>query len=245
MSDHDPVVPAALIGFFAAVFFVLERIQPGRRLPPSPGWYARAALLNVVQVVFIVVAGLTWNRYFSQYVLFHHRRWPSPVMEGAFYWFAGTFIFYWWHRLRHVSGFWEVFHQIHHSPARIEVLTAFYKHPGEIVANSMLTGFFIYSFCGSSPEAGAWTAFFGTLGEYFYHSNLRTPHWIGWFIQRPEHHSIHHQLGVHNFNFGDVTLWDRIFGTFRDTDAFAEHCGFAEHREERLAEMLVFQDVNR
>lgn len=33
------------------------------------------------------------------------------VAEGAFYWLVGTFIFYWWHRLRHARGFWLVFHQ--------------------------------------------------------------------------------------------------------------------------------------
>ena len=24
------------------------------------------------------------------------------------------------------------------------------------------------------------------MGEYFYHSNLRTPRWMGYFIQRPD-----------------------------------------------------------
>ena len=50
----------------------------------------------------------------------------------------GTFVFYWWHRVRHLPGFWVVFHQVHHSPARIEALTAFYKHPVEILTDSAL-----------------------------------------------------------------------------------------------------------
>lgn len=77
----------------------------------------------------------------------------------------------------------------------------------------------------------------------FYHSNLRTPHWLGYFIQRPEHHSIHHQLDVHDFNYGDITWWDRLFGTFRDTNEFVQACGFPQGNEVKLGTMLVFQDV--
>jgi sterol desaturase/sphingolipid hydroxylase (fatty acid hydroxylase superfamily) len=80
------------------------------------------------------------------------------------------------------------------------------------------------------------------LGEYIYHSNLRTPRWIGYFIQRPEYHSIHHQLDVHGFNYGDITWWDRLFGTFKDADQFASRCGFPENHEKNLGDMLVFHD---
>lgn len=136
-----------------------------------------------------------------------------------------------------------MFHQVHHSPSRIEVLTSFYKHPLEIAADSILAAFFIYWVCGGTAEAGAWTSFFGALGEYFYHSNLRTPKWLGWFIQRPEHHSIHHQLDVHRYNFGDVTLWDRLFGTFKEAENFVESSGFPGRQEEKLVAMLFFEDV--
>jgi sterol desaturase/sphingolipid hydroxylase (fatty acid hydroxylase superfamily) len=61
--------------------------------------------------------------------------------------------------------------------------------------------------------------------------------------RRPEHHSIHHELGVHAFNYGDITLWDRLFGTFKDTDTFAPRCGFPAHGEQELAAMLRFRDV--
>lgn len=50
---------------------------------------------------------------------------------------------------------------------------------------------------------------------------------------------------MHAFNFGDITWWDRLFGTFRDTDGFTERCGFAGPREQRLGAMLRFEDVHR
>jgi sterol desaturase/sphingolipid hydroxylase (fatty acid hydroxylase superfamily) len=243
VSYSSQFLPAALICVATAVFFTLERVRPGRPLPSSPGWYLRTAFLNLLQLALIGVGGLTWNEFFRGHALLQLGGWSNPIAEGAFYWFAGTFVFYWWHRLRHVDGFWHVLHQIHHSPSRIEVLTSFYKHPLEIAADSALAGFFIYCVFGGTAEAGAWTSFFGAVGEYFYHSNLKTPRWIGWIIQRPEHHSIHHQLGVHSFNYGDLTLWDRLFGTFKEADGFAERCGSPGQQETKFADMLRFKDV--
>jgi len=46
----------------------------------------------------------------------------APLVEGFVGWLIGTFVFYWWHRIRHANGFWQVFHQVHHSPSRIEVI---------------------------------------------------------------------------------------------------------------------------
>jgi hypothetical protein len=38
-------------------------------------------------------------------------------------------------------------------------------------------------------------------------------------------------------------LWDRLFGTYRDADQFAERCGFPRHNELQLGRMLMFRDV--
>ena len=92
--------------------------------------------MNVMQLALVGAGGIIWNKYFRDNALFNLGHWEYPALEGAFYWFVGTFIFYWWHRLRHANGFWLVFHQIHHSPSRIEVLTSFYKHPIEPPRNS-------------------------------------------------------------------------------------------------------------
>ena len=132
---------------------------------------------------------------------------------------------------------------MHHSPKRIELLTSFYKHPIEIIADSIITGFLIYYVLGGTALAGAWTSLFGATGEYFYHSNISTPKWLGYFLQRPEHHSIHHQLDVHKYNFGDITWWDRIFGTFKEADDFVPECGFPNDNESKVWDILKFKDV--
>lgn len=235
-----------LIFSFAGLFMLLERLFPGRELPNAPGWYARAALLNGIQIGTVVLGGVTWNKWLQGPSLFHLSGMTADVVQGFICWFVGTFFFYWWHRARHSVGlFWRVFHQIHHSASRIETLTAFYKHPLEIVINSVLSSAIIFVLLGASIEASTWYIFFAALGEFYYHANLRTPHWTGYFIQRPEQHSIHHQLDVHDFNYGDITWWDRLFGTFRDPETFAPKCGYHGEREQLLGQMLLFRDVNK
>lgn len=243
MPYAEQLLPAVLIIIATFVFLILERRYPGRQLPHSNHWYLRAIAINLVQLGLIGLGGITWNKFFRDYSIFSFGHWQHPMVEGVFYWFVGTFVFYWWHRLRHADGFWLVFHQIHHSPSRIEVATSFYKHPIEIAADSILTGFLIYFVFGGTAEAGAWTSFFGATGEYFYHSNIKTPHWFGYFIQRPEHHSVHHELDVHTYNFGDITWWDRLFGTYKETSDFAQQCGFPSNNEEKIWDMLKFKDV--
>jgi sterol desaturase/sphingolipid hydroxylase (fatty acid hydroxylase superfamily) len=240
-------MPVALLVLAIAVFFfAAERLFPGRALPNSPGWYVRAVLLNLAQFGVVMLAGVSWDIWFRHLSLFDVSRAMSAPAQGLLAWFIGTFVFYWWHRARHESDFlWRTLHQIHHSAARIEILTAFYKHPVEMAANPIIIGFVLFALLGATPEAAAWFNLFAATGELFYHSNLKTPRWVGYFMQRPEHHSIHHEYGVHRFNYGDITWWDRLFGTFRDTDAFAARCGFGDGREQRIGEMLVFRDVNR
>jgi len=237
------MIQMALILVMAAVFFCLERLIPGRELPEAPGWYVRAAFLNVCQFGIILFAGISWNRWLRTWSLFHISSKVPPIFVGFLAWFIGTFVFYWWHVARHrVNFLWRVCHQVHHSPSRIEVLTAFYKHPVEIAADSILASAIAYSLLGGGVPVGMWYNVFAATGEYFYHANLRTPHWFGYFIQRPEHHSIHHQLDVHHYNYADITWWDRLFGTFKETDGFVERCGFPADHEKNLGRMLLFRD---
>jgi hypothetical protein len=56
----------------------------------------------------------------------------------------------------------------------------------------------------------------------------------------PKLHSIHHRLDVHRYNFNDIPLWDRMFGTDKDADAFAPQCGFPRDNERKLGRMLLF-----
>jgi hypothetical protein len=45
------------------------------------------------------------------------------------------------------------------------------------------------------------------------------------------------------YNYADLPLWDRLFGTYRDADTFAARCGFPRNNERQLGRMLLFRDV--
>ncbi|HSS66010.1 MAG TPA: sterol desaturase family protein [Gammaproteobacteria bacterium] len=236
-------LPTLLIICSTIAFLLLERIFPGRNLPHAPGWYARALMINLAQLGITLATGQMWLELLGRVSLFELGSWSSGLAGGFVAWFIGTFVFYWWHRVRHLPGFWRTFHQLHHSPSRIEILTSFYKHPVEIFTNSLLSAIILYPLLGCSLIGAVWYNFFAATGEYFYHANLRTPKWLRYFIQTPELHSIHHQLDVHRYNYSDIPIWDRLFGTYKDTTNFVDQCGFPGSNETRLREMLLFRDV--
>lgn len=223
----------------------VEAAAPGRRWPQVSSWWTRAFLLNGFQVACAYAAGVAWDGW-----LVRHRPWSAdwlgPVAGAALGYLAITFIYYWWHRARHTSDFlWRWFHQVHHSPQRIEVITSFYKHPVEIAANGVLSSAIVYLLVGLEPQAAAGAVLLSGLAELFYHWNVRTPRWLGYVIQRPESHCVHHQEGLHSFNYGDLPVWDMLFGTFRNPAEWDHRCGFGPEAEHRLAEMLAGVDVNR
>jgi sterol desaturase/sphingolipid hydroxylase (fatty acid hydroxylase superfamily) len=229
-----------------AACFVLERLTPGWRLPHVRTWPLRVLLVNAVQLGVVLLAGVTWERWLSAGSLLHLSRHLGPVAGGMLAYFIATFVFYWWQRVRHESDFlWRVFHQIHHSPRRIEVITSFYKHPVEMIVNSLIGSLLVYAFLGLSPEAGAVYTLCTALGEFFYHTSVRTPRWVGWFFQRPEMHRIHHQHGRHRNNYGDIVWWDWLFGTYENPATSDHTCGFDADKEERLPAMLAWRDVHR
>lgn len=233
-----------LLTIVATVFFLsLERIAPGRRLPPVKNWYARALAINLAQMLITLSLNQVFVRALDGASLFQLAAWNMPALEGFSAWLVGTFFFYWWHRLRHVRGCWRLFHQIHHSPARIEAVTSFYKHPLEILSDSLLAALVLYPLLGCSLTGAFWNNFFAATAEYLYHANFKSPRWLRYFIQTPELHSVHHELDVHRYNFSDLPLWDRLFGTYRDATEFAEACGFPRNNERHLRDMLLFRDV--
>jgi sterol desaturase/sphingolipid hydroxylase (fatty acid hydroxylase superfamily) len=88
------------------------------------------------------------------------------------------------------------------------------------------------------------TGVVAALHGIFQHWNVRTPRWIGYFVQRPESHCLHHERGVHARNYADFPLWDMLFGSFENPASFGGECGFDAPADRRLGAMLAWQDVN-
>ena len=45
--------------------------------------------------------------------------------------------------------------------------------------------------------------------------DIRTPRWVGYIVQRPEAHGIHHANGVHAYNYSDFLGRDVHMPDFR------------------------------
>ena len=226
--------------------FALERFAPGWRLPAVPGWWWRVLVINAAQLGVVLLAGVSWEHWARSASLFHLPPGLPAWAGGGLAYFIATFVFYWWHRARHeIHWLWLGFHQIHHSPQRLEVITSFYKHPVEMLVNSVLGSLLVYALLGLSPAAGAVYTLCTALGEFFYHTNVRTPRWVGLVFQRPEMHRIHHQAGRHRNNYGDIVWWDMLFGTYENPAVWDGRCGFSDAQEQQLGDMLKWQDVHR
>src|SRR5581483_5372693 len=80
----------------AAVMIGCELARPGRKWPQVAGWWARAALLNAVQVGTVFLAGVAWDGW-----MVRHRPWSADALGtvgGALVgYLAITFVYYWWH----------------------------------------------------------------------------------------------------------------------------------------------------
>jgi sterol desaturase/sphingolipid hydroxylase (fatty acid hydroxylase superfamily) len=228
------------------VLLGLERLFPGTKLPRVPFWKRRVALANVAQAGILVLAALTWDRWLRGASLLHLGERASPLAGAVVAYLGSTFVWYWWHRARHeVPWLWRGMHQLHHSPRRIELITSFYKHPLEQLSNALLGAVIAYPILGLSPAGTALYTGFAALAELVYHANLRTPRWLGFFVQRPEMHRIHHQRGRHRDNYGDLPIWDMLFGTYRNPAEADVACGFDEDGEAKVGAMLAFEDVSR
>jgi sterol desaturase/sphingolipid hydroxylase (fatty acid hydroxylase superfamily) len=151
---------------------------------------------------------------------------------------------YVWHRCIHRYDFlWRIFHQMHHSAERLDAYGAFWFSPMDMIG---LT--FLFSLCmtliGFSPEAVTLTLLVSTFLAVFQHSNIRTPRWLGYIVQRPESHSRHHARGIHSSNYADLPVLDILFGTFHNPLTFEREAGFYDGASRRIHDMLLFRDVS-
>lgn len=235
-----------LIGL--VILMILERIFPDRELKTVTGWWQSVILINILQLTIILIGMVTWERWFQikNISLINFGQYMGPILGGFVAYIINTWIFYWWHRLRHENYFfWILCHQLHHSPQRIETITSFYKHPLEILINSILITILLYPILGLKIESSAWFSMFSAFGEFFYHMNIKTWKWMGYIFQRPESHRFHHSRNkrITCPNYSDLPIWDILGGTFVNPELANIETGYTHENEARRLEMYLFKDV--
>lgn len=152
---------------------------------------------------------------------------------------------YWWHRSLHASRVpWRWCHQMHHSAERLDVFGAFVFHPFDLVGFILMAGVLPVWVIGLDPVAVGLANVSIFAAVVLGHANIRTPRWLGYIVQRPENHAVHHQRGLHAFNYADISLIDMIFGTFRNPATWEGQAGFYDGASEQVAQMLLGRDIS-
>ena len=139
---------------------------------------------------------------------------------------------------------WRLVHQLHHSPQRLDIPGAVLFTPLEVILNVVVTFTMMVFALGLDPVAAAIVGYIATFYGLFQHLNIRTPRWLGYLIQRPESHSVHHRRGFHAYNYSDFPLWDILWRTFRNPGEFHGDVGFEHSQASRIGAMLIGRDVN-
>jgi sterol desaturase/sphingolipid hydroxylase (fatty acid hydroxylase superfamily) len=227
------------------VFLVIEKLWPAREFPPRKGWqWIGVGFLIMVSTISVVVPLLIPEEWLEAH------RWLDGTKLGVV---GGTIvgflvlecITYAWHRSAHTFDIlWRGFHQLHHSPRRVDIPGSLVFHPLEVIVQVALQLFATVIVLGLEPLAAAWVGYVFAFYGLFQHWNVRTPQWLGYAIQRPESHCVHHRLGLHYYNFADFPPIDMLFGTFRNPREFRGECGFDEGGDRKMGSILAFADVN-
>lgn len=121
-------------------------------------------------------------------------------------------------------------HRVHHADLDIDVTTGARFHPIEIVL-SMLIKAAVILVLGPPVQAVLIFEIVLNATSMFNHGNVRMPAGLDrvlrWLVVTPDMHRVHHSIEQDetNSNFGfNLSVWDRLFGTYRDQPS-AGHTG--------------------
>jgi len=236
--------PVALLclGIYAALM-LWEYLLPARTLPVVKWWAVRGLTAFVMYFLVSSYLPLFWDATLAEFRVFDSSALPLWIQVAGGL-LAYEFCVYWWHRTMHnVDFLWRSFHQFHHSAERLDTFGAFWFSPLDMAGFTFVSSFALVVLTGVSVDAAVlilYTTFF--LGV-FQHANIRTPQWLGYFVQRPESHSRHHGKGLHRDNYADLPLLDILFGTFRNPVRHVD-TGFYQGASSQVVDMLLWRDLN-
>jgi sterol desaturase/sphingolipid hydroxylase (fatty acid hydroxylase superfamily) len=239
---RDPVSLSIFALYGALILW--ETMLPARAMPEIKGWKPRGLIAFSLYFALSSYLPLLWSEQLATWQLLDLRELETWSAAGA-----GLLVYesavYLWHRAMHrYKLLWRTFHQMHHSAERLDAYGAFWFSPLDMVGWTVLFSLSM-TLIGFTPEAVTLTLLFSTFLSVFQHSNIRTPRWLGYIVQRPESHSRHHARNVHAGNYADLPLLDILFGTFYNPARFSEEAGFYDGASRRVRDMLMFRDISK
>jgi sterol desaturase/sphingolipid hydroxylase (fatty acid hydroxylase superfamily) len=226
--NHEPVIRlVCFLGVFA-IMAGWELLAPRRRLsqPKMSRWLNNVGLVifntALLRLLFpLAAAGVAATAELNGWGLFNRLDVPGWLALLASVVILDTAIYLQHVMLHAVPLFWRM-HRVHHADLDFDVTTGNRFHPFEILL-SILIKFAVIVLLG--PPVVAVVVFEVLLNatSMFNHSNVRLPAPLDALLRRvivtPDMHRVHHSHLDHetNSNFGfNLSIWDRLFGTYRD-----------------------------
>jgi len=221
------------------VFCVLDFVVHPRAFPQMPFWRLRGVAFFIVYFFLAGYSPLLWDSLLGQYSLMSAAALPlwAQIIGGFFLVELGTYAY---HRTVHnVDFMWRHSHQTHHSAERMDAWSTFIFHPIDTVIFTLLGSLALVWIFGVSATAAIAINLFIFFLNVWQHANIKTPQWIGYLVVRPESHSLHHQRGVHAYNYCDFPLIDMMFGTFKNPRTWDGEAGFFEGASSRIWSLFI------
>lgn len=188
-------------------------------------------------VAFVEVIKWTSAHRFGLLYFFHIDK--DPILL-----FLSTFILldfgeYIYHVIMHkVKTLWR-FHLVHHSDNIVDISTTLREHPGENIIRLSFTLIWVF-LSGAIFWAILLRQIIQVFTTMFAHINYRLPEKlntvIGLVFITPNLHQVHHHFKkpYTDSNYGDVlSIWDRLFGTFKKLPVEHLIFGIDTHMEKK------------
>ena len=227
ISSHGDLIQLAL---FISLFFISWNIENiygvifkykkwNHAFVNAPFIFTNFPGQLILGVAFVAVIKWTTMHHFGLLYYFH-------IDKDSMLLFLATFILldfgeYIYHVIMHkVSPLWS-FHMVHHSDNTVDISTTLREHPGENIIRLSFTLLWIF-LSGAVFWAILLRQIIQVFTTMFAHINYRLPEKldtvIGFVFITPNLHQVHHHYKkpYTDSNYGDVlSIWDRLFGTFK------------------------------
>ena len=239
----DPISLIAIAMYI--LLMIWEAVFPAQKLPKVKNWKLRGLTSFAVYFLLSSYLPLLTDPFLSKYQFFDltHLGSIGGGLAGVLVYEFGVFV---WHRAIHKSDFlWRTFHQMHHSAERVDTYGAFYFSLLDMAGFTFLGSISLALLIGVTPQAVTVMLLTTMFLGIFQHTNIKTSFWLGYIIQRPESHSLHHARGIHKYNYSDLPIFDIIFGTFKNPKGYEYETGFYHGASSKIIEMLTFKDINK
>lgn len=226
--------PAIRLGAFLGVFVVMalwESLVPQRTrtLPRSFRWLNNLGLLVVGNLALraalpLLAVGTAVIAHDKGWGLFNVLETPLWASTAASVILLDLAIYFQHVVFHKVPALW-VLHRVHHSDTNLDVSTALRFHPFEIIL-SLIVKMAIIMLLGAPPLGVLIFEILLNATAMFNHANVKLPRPVDAILRgiivTPDMHAVHHSIEQResNSNFGfNLSVWDRLFGTYLEAPA--------------------------